>query len=774
MRVFDHIARFSDHYLVAVALLLIAIVLANRSREVIAAVVSVLAVIFVIFFDSINEYLKNIGRDSWGEIHNLSLPEVWVFLQTINTLLSPLSARHAAFVLFVAMLIASAVYLALRKLIPSRQVRYAVGAAVVGTVLLFPINDQARRIGKSFTTSQDLYLKIRENFGHSSRDQQTAIRDLKTVVFIGESTSTLNMNLYGYLRNNTPRLNKFHASHQDFFLFRNAYSTHVHTSPSLLESLSMAVQADELFKPIFDRQRAPIAKILGSGGVPTHLISNQAETGSWSLALKILFEGIASKTHSVDTRFAGNLDYRLPRPNEAAFFRENLPTALESKGPGVIFLHSYVPHYYYWDHIPMDRQKRVDDLISTQNSLDITGRFNVDWALRSVGRVERVDSGIRFLDHILAEVLTMVEFAVAPTVLLYFADHGDAPYAGVSHDVARYQYEMSRVPLALYFNKSAARKYPELLDRYRKRSQSNEIVLLSQIAPTILDLTNLKTNYEIEPLIGEPRDADLAWPINVREVAGSVQFVDLNPNTTKISAANTAGQAAYLSGVANELSGRGVQLCYGKSDTLGTILRGRLALGCTHTRLHRTNDGVLSLGISKGVSPGISDPRVFKWLVNGQSNLAWFSVPASAVTTDCFAKQEFVRSTSRKNGSMLVDVSMPTSDNWEDFIPCLEMLVKQNIQVSLQMSELFSQCRLIDCEAKLERIRSLIARLPSIQISVPFESFSQNASRINSLGSASLNLTEVAVTDVRKKWPSNVRRLSVLPTRDPNLAPMSR
>ena len=58
---------------------------------------------------------------------------------------------------------------------------------------------------------------------------------MNLIVHIGESTSSMNWSLYGYFRDTNPRL--MSLDENELMIFRNIFSTHTHTTPSLLDTL---------------------------------------------------------------------------------------------------------------------------------------------------------------------------------------------------------------------------------------------------------------------------------------------------------------------------------------------------------------------------------------------------------------------------------------------------------------------------------------------------------------------------------------------------------
>ena len=60
------------------------------------------------------------------------------------------------------------------------------------------------------------------------------------MIYVGESTSALNLGLYGYPFDTTPSLNSLNTD-KKFIKFNRVYASHTHTAASLLSALSLCI-----------------------------------------------------------------------------------------------------------------------------------------------------------------------------------------------------------------------------------------------------------------------------------------------------------------------------------------------------------------------------------------------------------------------------------------------------------------------------------------------------------------------------------------------------
>ena len=103
-----------------------------------------------------------------------------------------------------------------------------------------------------FFENSDSFDKVTLNFSNDIKLKHSKPR-INVFLYIGESTTSMNMGIYNYPRQTTPHLQRLEKKN-GFIKFENVFSTHTHTSPSLLEALSLGLDYSENFKPIHERK----------------------------------------------------------------------------------------------------------------------------------------------------------------------------------------------------------------------------------------------------------------------------------------------------------------------------------------------------------------------------------------------------------------------------------------------------------------------------------------------------------------------------------------
>jgi hypothetical protein len=530
-------------YLFVIGSVYLALLLTLRRRWVLAGALVALAVVWQSFFGDIYEYVESLSADSFVEAQHFDRDEARFWLLTMRQALhADLSWKYLAFYLAVG---ASSFYVLRLLLLCKARLRQGFYLAAMVTLAFAMIGVSVYKLTAQAVSS---FVMNSEDFGHAVRnfDQPVptlpaARNQLDLVVYIGESTTAMNMGLYGYPRNTTPRLSQMAREDDHLLVFRHVFSTYVYTTQSLLEALSFGLDAREEALPIMKRRRIPLPDVLARAGVETRLASNQGLRGAYEHAGKILFGRVDSTF-----RMAGDLDALragLPpssRWDDDFFASELAREGDRGDGARITFLHSYAGHGPYLENIPPAFRQPVDGLLAHL----APGQFTSDGRQKVTDSwgVEGYDSAVRYVDHSVAQAIEHVRRRERPAVLLYFSDHGEAPFRGIGHDAARLQHEMLRVPFLLYFNEAARREYAQVFARYQRLARTGEIATLAQLPSTLLDLLGIDpgrraadSGLRLTPLIGERR---VLQPIFIRENQHGISFLNLNADPMHAVAPN--------------------------------------------------------------------------------------------------------------------------------------------------------------------------------------------------------------------------------------------
>ena len=516
----------SGEYLFFIGATYIAVLLLQGRRWGWATAVFALAVVWLTFHLPVVLYLESLGADSFAETHDFDLDEALFWAQTLREAIQPdFSPKKFAAYLAVALLSFYSLRMAfLRRGLGPRS--------FVAAKLVLACSCIALAFHQTTATALAFYLDNTEKFQATAqrfRNPAPAAvppqRPVDLVVYIGESTSVMNMSLYGYPRPTTPQLEALAAQDEGLVVFDHVFATHAHTSRSLLEALSFGLDPREAFLPITERRRVSVVDVLRAAGLQPRLISNQGVGGSWDQASSVIFR-------QSDNVFRARA--RQGRPAERGwddeFFHDQLQALPPPGAPGqVLFLHSYAGHGPYLKNIPERFRRPVDDQLMRWPRRELLAD-----PVPKLSQIDAYDSAMRYVDHSVSRMIDRVRHAARPTVMVYFSDHGDAVYAGLGHDSARFRHEMARVPFLVYFNEAARQQRPGLLAQYRQLAASHTPATLAQLPSTLLDLLGARLtpsaapSVMLTPVIGQAVELP---PIMVRQLAGGMSFVNLSGRT---------------------------------------------------------------------------------------------------------------------------------------------------------------------------------------------------------------------------------------------------
>lgn len=543
-----------------------------------------------------------------------------------------------------------------------------------------------------FMSNSQPYFNLKKNFSHPTPNFEFSHKNLKLVVYIGESTSIMNMGVYGYPRDTTPYLSQLAKSDQNFLLFKNIFSTHTHTAPSLLEAFSFGLDKNEEFLPIQQRQRISLIDILVKANIPTYLFSTQASTGTYNLANSVAFAN-AIRVFSEDTRMMsyeylikvqGGLDKR--KTADHKFFRAHLKNTLAKIGKqqGVVLLHSYAGHAKYDNHIPEQYRKPLDTYLKPFNWRAIQG--NLDKHLRKA--IEAYDSAIRYVDFSVSGSVETVKSHKEPIVFMYFSDHGDSVYTGRYHDSSRFYHEMLRVPFFLYFNEAAKVAYPDLYTQYNALSHQGNIATLAQLASTIVNLLGGEPvdSELLVPVIGKPTQHP---PILVREQHNFNTYLNLNDydlSPSRIHGLDRREIKNYTDNItriflASHYNKNNNEICYHRANSLSKILRGRLVSGCMELDIEVNSSGAVEVNHPPAEKVRLTLQHMIDIAQKNDLSL-WLDAKNIDVSENCVILSRLLNKATLPKNKIFIEFPSTTPFDNPEIITCAKQLRKNGMKTS--------------------------------------------------------------------------------------------
>lgn len=583
----------TSEYLFFIGATCLSLLCLKKKRWILAKIVFLVGCLWVAVNEPFYKFVRNLGGDSFAEVDHFDWHEAVFWLSAVKQHIRP-KFYIGYFVLYIILAVVTVWLLrCLARRVHLNARKYAYAKFVLAVIMItLAIHQTIGEAAKFFYQNVKEHIAIEQNFTNPLPALIIDNKPINVLVYIGESTTIMDMSIYGYPRNTTPNLKRLQLADPNFIAFNNIFSTHTQTSPSLLEALSFAVDANDRFLPIDKRRRCSIIDILGTAKLKAKLFSMQNSGGSANLAAPMIFKE-AEKVFLVDSRRLGNTsarsslydyDFLLQSIIKNTPFRDNTKT--------LTFFHSYAGHGNYVRNIPAIFRKPIDGFFNSKTPDSILGiKHN---SQEEVDIVDQYDSAIRYIDFSLAQAINFVKNSRQPVVFLYFSDHGETAYTNGGHEARTFVHEMARIPFLLYFNAAAKASYPEVFAKYKNLAANNETATLAQLPATIFDILGAKiapkdaSKVILTPVIGEKT---LHPPIVVRELADKINFININQedlmsgiNYQKTIVNNT--DIATKIFVANHnKKNNDAYICYNQANVFGKARRGSIVANCLEVNL---------------------------------------------------------------------------------------------------------------------------------------------------------------------------------------------
>ncbi len=302
---------------------------------------------------------------------------------------------------------------------------------------------------REYKAELDQFKKLQEKRKISS-EQIRAVKNQKDetyVVILGESLNKHHMQIYGYPRNTTPRLQSMLDS-DELHKFQNTYSNHTHTMPVL--SLALTEAAQDKKKNYYES--ASIVEVFNAAGFETAWLTNQNLLGAWDNLVSI----VANQSNKVV-----GINSSIGRTTKGQRFDGDLlqPFAKELKrGQGknkLIFVHLMGNHGSYCSRFP-------DDFNTYKGALDISvfGK-NISENKALEGTVNCYDNSVLYNDYVVSSMIDLVKQQDGVSSVFYIADHADDVLSRLGHNSANFTDSMTQIPFLAWFSQEYKQRYPE-------------------------------------------------------------------------------------------------------------------------------------------------------------------------------------------------------------------------------------------------------------------------------------------------------------------------
>ena len=657
-------------------------------------------------------YFSSLGQDSLHETSFPNFGEAIFFLKNFFTsLLDPeIFKRRRFWLVLLSSLTSSVILYVLFKILYNKNkslinyynkifnYSFILSSLAVLYVLInlaivsFESGKDLRKFEKEF--SEDL-----TNYSISSKNN----KDLILVSYIGESTNTLNMQVYGYPFKNTPWL-KSQLKEKNFMLFNNIYASATHTMPSLIDALSICTKNCDSFD-VTNKKYITLNDISEVLNIETQLYSNQGSLGTHNAAAKLVLN---SKTQffqeSEDEKLLGNR--YMPKMKDKEFFDKNYcksKNLFKNKRPNMIFLHSYAGHGSFGGYSSLIDNNVKFSYPSYINEKNLLGKNYSNYNL-----VKEYDTAIKYIDKSL-ELTVSCTFQKAkelnrPAIFIYFSDHGESPASGRGHDSARLTYEMIHVPFIMIFNEKAHELYSDKIKYLNEiKDQNASLKIISEIILYLFEVdiyNNINNEQEFnhqkfksqkiksllkrQLLNDNNKETNTFW--SSESLVEKLKDEDLKFQDTSISLwqINNFLKSKKLS---NKQKIKNL-VCQHRANSFVLQFKASISIGCFETDIHFLENKTISThDLDRDTNLIFDDFLKSKY----RKNTVWLDSKNINKLENCNYAKKWLDKFSKNFESLLVELptnSINTLEN-KNWIECIKSIDKiQNVEVAYYLDTL--------------------------------------------------------------------------------------
>ena len=667
------------------------------------------------------DYFSSLGQDSLLEAKDPDLGEAIFFLKNFFiSLFDPeIFKRNRFWLVLLSSLIASSItYYALSIFCKKKKIDiiyyskffsyFFLFIIIIVFISLFNLADKSLKAGKKL---KDLENKFTENsLNYSSIKKEDD--GLLVTTLIGESTAALNLSVYGYPFNNTPWMNS-KAKDKKTLIFNKVFATATHTTPSLVDALSLCTENCSDVN-LINQKHVAITELVKKSKIRTTLYSTQGNLGGHNLASKLVLN-TDQKFFPFSREGEGLLGNRfVPKIKDNEFFLESYcknSKIYKSTKSNLVYLHSYAGHGLYGGysrHIEEKVKFKYPNYINKKNFLGKDfSNFNL---------TQEYDTAINYIDKTLENAVKCnflnAKIHNKPAIFIYFADHGESPGSRRGHDSSRLTYEMLHVPFMIFFNEKAYDLHQDKFDYLKNLRDKN--ASLKIVKDTILFLFNidvqsnrtkkivydfdsfesLKTKYLLkrELLNKKKVKTPTFWNKNL-SILKDIDDETLANQDTSISLWQLNN---YLQ--SNQLTDRKKiknLVCQHRANSFILQFKASLSIGCFETDIYYFKDKVLSAH-DENKTEDIN--LIFKDFFNSnyQNNTVWMDSKNIDKTKNCKYALRWFKNNGDKLKNILVE--LPTASiksiNNQEWLNCIDQISNiKNIEIGYYLDTgLLTKC----------------------------------------------------------------------------------
>lgn len=321
---------------------------------------------------------------------------------------------------------------------------------------------------KQMSVFSDLAGSIQKDMKVDRVNLESSSKKEVHVLVIGESTTSAHMQIYGYSRETTPKLESLRGETNFFSQTKSSYPPY--TRENLKKILTFANSEDESEQKLY----VNIINIMKQAGFKTYWLSNQVSLSEYD-TMTTVFAKQADVVHFTNTSSSTSYDEKV-----LPFFTQFLKDSNDKK---FFVLHLLGSHMKY-------RYRFPDQFARFKEFRDIKKMpFHNNDKLQYINDY---DNSVLYQDHILFEVLSHIKgLRETNSSVTFLSDHGEEVYMTKDlhgHNASRTTESMFKIPLIIWT--SDKRMFTNELDR---KYVSDDLI------HTLLDLWGIRTKgYEAQ------------------------------------------------------------------------------------------------------------------------------------------------------------------------------------------------------------------------------------------------------------------------------------
>ena len=655
----------------------------------------ILQLFFVVYWDSISSWIQNLAGDSISEINNFNydyalawINSIIVYFEANLEIENFIKFYLIGFILF---------YFLLKTRIREKIIYKYFPLCLLGIFIILFININVTHLFKNI----NMQSTVKTNFNNIVKTHKIN-KNTNVIIYIGESTSSImTYDKINYIKKKLELKN-----YGKLINYKNTYSTHTHSTPSLLRALSLPKSIDKqnLLKPIIDRKSIPIFNFFKEK-VNTNYISSTGKEGYNNIHYSIFFKNFDHVSFLKNSSFKFEKDFFIQEfKKRKSFENEN----------NLYVFHSAVGHAPYYKNVPekylKDNDKKFDQTLLTK----IIGN---EYKFKKNIHIPDYISNIDYSFDTVSELLSLINNET-PTVFIYLSDHGESVFTGYGHDSSRFVHEMLRIPFFVYFNKKFLENNDNIFKKINK--EIDQIITTDYLPKLLLKIYKLDTYFKEYFLKENTKFENLIFK---RKIKDRINFIDINFNKSKLPKKfkEINDNDTKLNVLATNIGKD--KICYHSSNTIARIKRGSIITDCLELDLVIDNNNFFIYHPPKeNIDLTLDD--VMKNL--NQVKSLWIDAK-NLNETNCDSFFNKIISI-KKDLSIFVEFPSETNLKNDDIKSCMKNLRKNNIDVSYYLSNvLIDKCleklskENQDCKRLLKKVNLIDGKADINNVSFDFK-----------------------------------------------------